>query len=109
MNPGKLNKRVTIQRKINNNPLSDANYEGFKTVWSKIKNLYGKELIEAQKVNPNISKKAIIRYIRDLDMSINPNACKDFQMLYKGVTYNILYSDNIEEQNRFMELLLEVI
>ena len=109
MNIGELKHKVTIQRKINNNnPLEDATFEDFKTVWAKVNNLFGKEFIEAQKVNPNISKKIIIRYIKDLDMSINPNTCKDYKILYKGISYNILYIDNIKEQNKFMELMLEV-
>ena len=109
MNIGELKHKVTIQRKINNNnPLEDATFEDFKTVWAKINNLFGKEFIEAQKVNPNISKKIIIRYIKDLDMSINPNTCKDYKVSYKGISYNILHIDNIKEQNKFMELMLEV-
>ena len=109
MNIGEFKHKITIQWKINNNnPLTDANFEDFKTVWAKVNNLYGKEFIEAQKVNPNISKKIIIRYIKDLDMSFNPNTYKDYKVSYKGISYNILYIDNIKEQNKFMELMLEV-
>ena len=109
MNIGEFKHKITIQRKINNNnPLTDANFEVFKTVWAKVNNLFGKEFIEAQKVNPNISKKIIIRYIKDLDMSFNPNTCKDYKVSYKGISYNILYIDNIKEQNKFIELILEV-
>ena len=106
MNIGELNHRITILKKANKNPLEDTTYENFKTVWAKINNLYGKEFIEAQKVETNISKKFIIRYIKDLDMSFNPNACKDFIISYKGVSYNILYIDNIKEQNKFMEIMV---
>ncbi len=109
MNIGEFKHRITIQRKINNNnPLEDMTFEDFKTVWAKVNNLYGKEFIEAQKVKHNISKKIIIRYIKDLDMSFNPNTCKDYKVSYKGISYNILYIDNIKEQNKFMELMLEV-
>ena len=109
MNIGEFKHKVTIQRKINNNnPLEDMTFEDFKTVWAKVNNLFGKEFIEAQKVNPNISKKIIIRYIKDLDMSINPNTCKDYKVSYKGISYNILYIDNIKEENKFMELMVEV-
>ena len=109
MNIGEFKHKVTIQRKINNNnPLEDMTFEDFKTVWAKVNNLFGKEFIEAQKVNPNISKKIIIRYIKDLDMSLNPNTCKDYKVSYKDISYNILYIDNIKEENKFMELMLEV-
>lgn len=109
MNIGELNHRITILKKANKKPLEDATYENFKTVWAKINNLYGKEFIEAQKVEANISKKFIIRYIKDLDMSLNPNACKDFIISYKGISYNILYIDNIKEQNKFMEIMVGIL
>ena len=109
MNIGELNHRITILKKANKKPLEDTAYENFKTVWAKINNLFGKEFIEAQKVNPNISKKIIIRYVKDLDMSFNPNACKDFIISYKGISYNILYIDNIKEQNKFMEIMVGIL
>ena len=109
MNIGELNHRITILKKVTGGPLEDTTYENFKTVWAKINNLYGKEFIEAQKVEANMSKKFIIRYIKELDMSINPNACKDFIISYKGVPYNILYIDNIKEQNKFMEIMVGIL
>ena len=109
MNIGELNHRITILKKANKKPLEDTTYENFKTVWAKVNNLYGKEFIEAQKVEANISKKFIIRYIKDLDMSFNPNACKDFKISFKDVSYNILYIDNIKEQNKFMEIMVGIL
>ena len=109
MNIGELNHRITILKKVTGGPLEDTTYENFKTVWAKVNNLYGKEFIEAQKVEANISKKFIIRYIKDLDMSFNPNTCKDFTISYKGVSYNILYIDNIKEQNKFMEIMVGIL
>ena len=109
MNIGELNHRITILKKVTGGPLEDTTYEDFKTAWAKVNNLYGKEFIEAQKVEANISKKFVIRHIKDLDMSLNPNACKDFIISYKGVSYNILYIDNIKEQNKFMEIMVGIL
>ena len=109
MNIGELKHRITILKKANKKPLEDTTYTDFKTVWAKVNNLYGKEFIEAQKVEADISKKFVIRYIKDLDMSFNPNACKDFIISYKGVSYNILYIDNIKEQNKFMGIMVGVL
>ena len=109
MNIGELNHRITILKKANKKPLEDTAYENFKAVWAKVSNLYGKEFIEAQKVEANISKKFIIRYVKDLDMSFNPSACKDFIISYKGVSYNILYIDNVKEQNKFMEIMVGIL
>ena len=109
MNIGELNHRITILKKANKKPLEDTAYENFKAVWAKVSNLYGKEFIEAQKVEANISKKFIIRYVKDLDMPFNTSACKDFIISYKGVSYNILYIDNIKEQNKFMEIMVGIL
>ena len=109
MNIGELNHRITILKKANKKPLEDTTYENFKTVWTKVSNLYGKEFIEAQKVEANISKKFIIRYIKDLDPSINSNTCKDFIITYRGISYNVLYIDNIKEQNKLMEVMAGVL
>ena len=109
MNIGELNHRITILKKANKKPLEDTTYENFKAVWTKVNNLFGKEFIEAQKVEANMSKKFIIRYVKDLDMSFNPNACKDFIISYKGISCNILYIDNIKEQNKFMEIMVGIL
>ena len=109
MNIGELKHRITIQKKVTGGPLEDTTYTDFKTAWCKVSNLYGKEFIEAQKVEANISKKFIARYIKDLDMSINPDACEDFIINYKGISYNILYIDNIKEQNKFMEIMVGIL
>lgn len=108
MDVGKLNKKIIIQKKQSTKRLEDDVYLDYKKVWADVKNIYGKEFIEAQKVNPNISKKIIIRYIKELDPSLNKNTGKDYKVKYKNQTYNILYIDNIHEKNSYMELLLEV-
>lgn len=109
MRIGELNKRVTILKKQKTGYFEEDKFNPTFDVWSKIVNLHGKEFIEAQKVNPNISRKVTIRYIKELDTSINPNATVDHRIEYKGIQYNILYADNIREENRFIELLLESI
>ncbi len=109
MNPSKLNKRITIQKKVGSKPLEDDQYTDFKKVWAGVSNIHGKESIDAQKVNPYISKKVTIRYIKDLDPSINKFTNEDYRVVYNNQIYNILYIDNIREENRYMELLLEVI
>ena len=103
----KLNKRITIQKIKDAGPLKNKEYEDYKTVWASIINLHGKEFLEAQRVAPNISKKVTIRYIKELDPSIDNDVSKKFRVLYKGNLYNILYSDNIKEENKLMEIMLK--
>lgn len=108
MDISELNKKIIVQKKESNKALEDIKYIDFKNVWAKIINLHGKERLEAQAINPKVDKKVTIRYIRELDPSININATKDYRVKYKGNYYNILYADNIKEENRFLELMLEV-
>lgn len=107
MNIGKMRNKVTILVKQKTNCFEDENFIPKDTVWGQIINVHGKEFIEAQKTKSNISKKVIIRYRKYLDANINPSTTIDHRIEYKGVQYNILYSDNIREENRFIELLLE--
>lgn len=109
MNIGKLNNKVTILKKQSSGVFEEENFTPIAKVWSQITNVHGKEFIAAQSVNSNISKKITIRYKKMLDTSLNPNATKDYRIEYKGIQYNILYIDNIREENKFMELLLELI
>lgn len=107
----KLNKRATIQKKefINNNGFEEEKITLDKKVWANIKNISGKELIEAEQLKHKARKKAIIRYIKDLDVSINPNSSLEYRLIYKENIYNITNITNINEQNKFLELELESI
>lgn len=110
MEIGKLNRRIVIQKR---DMIEDENgfeveiWDDYKTVWSNIKNINGKEYFLAQQVQSKASKKATIRYIKDIDQSINLNSSLDYRVKYNENIYNILYFDNIKEQNKFIELLLE--
>lgn len=108
MNPGKLNKRVTIQKIKDNGPLQNSSHSVYKTVWANISNVSGKEFIGAQSVRPYLSKLITIRYIRELDPSLNVNSSKEFNIKYQSLNYNIIHVNNIDEQNIFLELLVEV-
>lgn len=110
MNPGELNKRITILKRVISTDENGFEVEAWidhRTVWAKIKNLNGREFFQAQQAQSKASKKVTIRYIQDLDSSINPRATIDYKVRYKNNTYNLSYSDNIKEENRFLELLLE--
>ena len=108
MNPGKLNKRVTIQKIKDNGPLQNSSHSDYKTVWANISNVSGKEFIGAQSVRPYISKILTTRYIKELDPAFNINSSKEFNLKYQSLVYNIIHIDNVDEQNRFLKLLVEV-
>ena len=110
MNPGELNRRITILKRsifTDDNGFEKEEWIDYKTVWAKVKNLNGREFFQAQQAHSKASKKVIIRYFNDLDSSLNPNVSLEYKIKYKNNNYNLIYSDNIQEQNRFIELLLE--
>lgn len=103
----KLNSRLTIQKMSKNGTLKNNTFEDYKTLWAKVTNLHGKEFLQAQSLNADISKKVTIRYLKELDSSLDKNVSKKFRIKYKENYYNILYADNIKEENRFIELMLK--
>ena len=110
MNPGELNRRITILKRsifTDDNGFETEEWIDYKTVWAKVRNLNGRELFQAQQVHSKASKKVIIRYLNDLDGSLNPNVSLEYKIKYKNNNYNLIYSDNIQEKNSFIELLLE--
>jgi len=110
MDIGKLNQRIVIQKRkifIDENGFEVETWEDYKNVWANIKNLNGKEFFQAQQTHSQASKKVIIRYLKDLDSSLDFNVTLNYRVKYKNNNYNLIYSDNIQEKNSFIELLLE--
>ena len=107
MNPGLLNVKVQLEKKINSkNPLIDSTFELYKSIWCNMSNITVKEKITAESLNAKASKKLVIRYRKELDLDYNENATKEFRITYKTRVYNISYICPIKD-NEFMELLLE--
>ena len=50
MNPGELNKRITILKRsiFTDNGFEVEEWVDYKTVWAKVKNINGKEFFQAQ-------------------------------------------------------------
>ena len=105
MNPGELNKRITLQRPIitiNENGFEEETWEDVKTVWAAASNLYGREYYAAAAVQAENTVKFTIRYTEGIDSSM--------RILFKGKQYDITAIDNIKYQNRYMEIkALEVV
>lgn len=110
MKPGELNKRITILKRnifTDDNGFEVEEWIDYKSVWANVKNINGKEFFQAQQAQSKASKKITIRYLNDLDSSINTNVSLEYKIKYMNNNYNLIYSDNIQEKNKFIELLLE--
>lgn len=109
MKTKRLNKRVTIQKISikNNNGFEEEVVEFEKTLWAGMENIFGKEKYESESLKYTEKRKAIIRYLKELDVSINKNASIFYKLIYKNNVFNIINITNISEKNSFLELELE--
>lgn len=91
MNPGTLNNRIHIMKKLNivENGFRKYDLEEFHSVWCRIQELYGKELYEAVNVKLENTLKFKIRYstkLKDLNT-------KDYIIKWQDKEYNIIHVD----------------
>lgn len=103
MNPGILNKRITLLELTDseNDYGEDVEtYRGFYTTNANVKPLQGREFFQAQQVHSEITIKITIRYRKDL--LILPN----MKIQYGNRTLEIMSPPiNVNEQNRYYEIL----
>lgn len=101
MNPGRLNKRITIQRckdKEDYNNIVKPYWEDLITVWCSMNNLYGKEYWEAKKYKAENTVEFAIRYNSCSDISV-----KD-RIKYNKLLYNIISIDNVLYKNEILKI-----
>lgn len=100
MTAGRMRKRVTIQRLER----TDDGYGGIvetwvdvATVWAAVEPLTGRERYEAQQVQSDLSHKVTMRY--------RPGIMPQMRLVLKDRPLDIVAVINVEERNRWLELL----
>jgi SPP1 family predicted phage head-tail adaptor len=108
---GKLDKRITIQKYGNIQydsqgfPIEGSEWTDYKTVWSSVNNLFGREFYAAKAVNEENTKVFTIRYSSDIaDLDI-----KNYRIFYKTKQYDITFVDNVEESNIIYKVKAKVV
>jgi SPP1 family predicted phage head-tail adaptor len=98
MNPGKLNKRITILgQPTGKNTYKTPNDGGLiAVVWANVRTLTGRALYQAQQVHAEINSKVIIRYRNDIKANM--------RIKYGNRTLEVIYPVNMNEENRYLEL-----
>lgn len=100
MNPGRLNKKITLQ-KLNSfrNEYGELNneWQNTKKVWAEIKPLTGKSFFSVRQVNSEVSHSIIIRYIENIQ--------PDMRILYQDRVFDILYIIDFSEKHRMLQLM----
>lgn len=110
MNPGRLNKRIMIQKYDTvktANGFKEPKWIDYKPLWASMQNLFGREFFAAAAVNAEKTVKFTIRYFKDLDSTVNTEGKKTtevFRIKYKNSIYDIEFIDNIKNQNIEMEI-----
>ena len=101
MNPGLLNKRVTfLKDSTAQNSLGESigEPENIATVWARVEPLQGRELYQALQVHSEAQTKLTVRFRRDIKPSLK---VKYGERVLQIISPPI----NVNEQNRFLEIL----
>jgi len=100
MNPGKLNRRVTLQRQaVSRDAVGQAKpvWADVATVWAAALPLSGREYFESARVNSEITVRVVIRYRADVKPS--------WRIKYGADAYDIVEIINPAAGNRELQLL----
>lgn len=96
---GDLKSRILFQKLsicTNENGFEEEIWIDYRTVWADIRNLSGREYFQAAVIQKENTVKFRIRYINDLDTSM--------QIVFDKKIYNILSIDNIKYENKYIEI-----
>ena len=104
MKIGRLNKRITIQEysnTIDDEGFHKKEWVDMKTVWGSIKNYNNKEKLQSDAIQDKQTCEILIRY--------TPNVTNGNRIKYNNNYYNILSVQNINEDNKEILILCEVL
>lgn len=111
MNPGSLRHRIIFQKVTitkDDDGFAIETWDDYKTVWSAIAKLTGREYFNAMAVQMENTVKFTARYIMDLDSTLNVdsnNTTKAFRIKFNNTILNITSIDDIMFEHKFMEIL----
>lgn len=97
---------ITIERLTQGKDEDNIPFETWQKLFNsraKVLNVRGEEFYNALSVNSKVSNTFYIRFNRNHTIST-----KD-RIIYNNKIYNILYINNIEEANKYLEIKAEVI
>lgn len=99
MDIGDLRHRITFQKLItavNENGFEIQTWQNYKTVWSSVSNLSGREYYQAAAIKGEKTVKFLIRYMEGIDESMI--------ILFRNKQYNITFVDNMKYINKNIEI-----
>lgn len=99
MDIGDLRHRITFQKlttEVNENGFEIQTWQNYKTVWSAVSNLSGREYYQAAAIKGEKTVKFLIRYVEGIDESMI--------ILFRNKQYNITFVDNMKYINKNIEI-----
>ena len=105
-----LNEKIEILYLSEKTALTSPKLNHFKTVWADIKAYNYKTNVSevADRRSFPVRKRMVIRYLSELDPKEGTNLNK-YQIRYKNRDYKIIGIEDLDEQSKLLELLLEAI
>jgi len=102
MYAGRLNKRINIEREIRSSDGaggSNSTWSQIKSIFAEIKPVSGREVVNSQRLQAQLTHKIIVRFTTD----IRPSD----RIEYNGRFFNIRAIINVEEQNKWLEIMAD--
>lgn len=104
MKIAELNKRIQIIRNTlteNDNGVDEETEVILNEVWAKVQNMSGTEIFKANSDFSKVTTRFVIRYLTDITT--------DDYIKFEGRKYNIVYINNYNFSNDFIEIVGELI
>ena len=104
MKIAELNKRIQIIRNTlteNDNGVDEETEVILNEVWAKVQNMSGTEVFRSNSDFSKVTTRFVIRYITDITT--------DDYIKFEGRKYNIVYINNYNFSNDFIEIVGELI
>ena len=105
IDPGEFKHPIELQElklvKINN--IASEKWVSLIKTKAKIINVSGKEVQTTKSIDSEYTKRFVIRYPRGLNIDFEDS--KKYRVLYKNNTYDITYLSNIQDLNKYLEIV----
>ena len=103
INIGKLNKRITFKKYVDEKDeigQTTKILKDFKTVWGSLYPVRGNEYYEIQKIQSKTTHKCYVRYLENIDTNCF--------IEYKGKIYNIESVLDVDMEHKMLEIMCSI-
>ena len=93
MNPGRLNKRIALQRlnqQTNNRGFSTEDWQTVATIWASVRKIRGREIYNSESTHAEKTKTFIIRYMSGID--------EGMRIVYENTAFDIVNIEHLVEK-----------